>query len=227
MIWWDQKVEWEWFKLDLLEDADCTLPEGLKAVAYIAGIIPKPDTTETENLVKWRKQMCRPSLPSLMNITPNVQARLDCFVCKGSVDSLLSHYAQADPIIHNLAQICLCTKNYMKEELRHYESHSWTPMAQRVCGGLGVDISDAQFSGMIILSMSMPSWDPVIGTLGGILDPKVVISWLNMEWSQRQGLTLKKKDSMSYFRPVGNHSKMRNYNRTGHPKARCWEKGEG
>jgi len=73
------------------------------------------------------------------------------------------------------------------------ESHSWTQWLREMCGGLGVDISDAQFSGMIILSMSMPSWDPVIGTLGGILDPKVVISWLNMEWSQRQGLTLKKK----------------------------------
>ena len=55
-----------------------------------------------------------------------------------------------------------------------------------------------------MLSMPTPSWDPVIRTLGGILDPKVVISWLNMEWSQRQGLTLNKKTEMSYFRPVGN-----------------------
>jgi len=55
-----------------------------------------------------------------------------------------------------------------------------------MCGGLGVAISDAQFMGVITLSMPTPSLDPVIRTLGGVLDPKVVISRLNMEWSQRQ-----------------------------------------
>jgi len=47
---------------------------------------------------------------------------------------------------------------------------------REACGGLGVDITDAQFSGVITLSMLTPSWDPVIGTLGGVLDLKVVNS---------------------------------------------------
>ena len=54
---------------------------------------------------------------------------------------------------------------------------------RETCGGLGVEITDAQFVGVITLSMPTPSWDPVIGTLGGVLDPKVVISRLNTEWN--------------------------------------------
>jgi len=44
---------------------------------------------------------------------------------------------------------------------------------REACRGLGVDITDAQFTRVITLSMPTPSWDPVIGTLGGVLDPKV------------------------------------------------------
>src|SRR5882724_11019899 len=46
---------------------------------------------------------------------------------------------------------------------------------REACGGLCVDITDAHFSGVISLSMLTPSWDPKIGTLGGVLDPKVVL----------------------------------------------------
>ena len=56
-----------------------------------------------------------------------------------------------------------------------------------------------QFVDVITLSMPMPSWDPVIRTLGGILDLKIVISWLNMEWTWRQGLTSNNKDSNVVF----------------------------
>src|SRR5882724_2884531 len=85
--------------------------KGSKLWPYIAGIIPKPDTTETENLVKWEEADVQALSTILMNITPNVQARLDCLSAKAVWDSLLSHYAQADPITHNLSQICLCTKH--------------------------------------------------------------------------------------------------------------------
>ena len=47
---------------------------------------------------------------------------------------------------------------------------------QEACSGLGVGITDTLFSGAITLSMVTPSWDPVIGTLGEVLDPKIVIS---------------------------------------------------
>jgi len=70
---------------------------------------------------------------------------------------------------------------------------------REACRGLGVDILDAQFSRVISLSMPTPSWDPIIGTLGGVLYPKVVISCLNTEWSRRQGLTTSIKDPNVVF----------------------------
>src|SRR6266481_2135925 len=66
---------------------------------------------------------------------------------------------------------------------------------REACRGLGMDIADTQFTGVITLSMPMPSWDPVIGPLGGVLDLKVVITCLCTEWSQRQGLASASKDS--------------------------------
>src|SRR5467141_3820078 len=74
---------------------------------------------------------------------------------------------------------------------------------REICSSLGIDVLDAQFSGIITLSMPTPSWDPVIGTLGGILDPKVIISRLNMEWSRRQGLTSNNKDRNVVFQASG------------------------
>ena len=88
--------------------------KGSKLWPYIARIIPKPDTTETENVVKWEEADVQALSTILMNITPNVQAGLDCLSAKAVWDSLLSHYAQADPITQNLAQTCLCTKHYME-----------------------------------------------------------------------------------------------------------------
>ena len=76
--------------------------------------------------------------------------------------------------------------------------------------------------------MLTPSWDPVIGTLGGVLDPKVVISRLNTEWSRRQGLTMNSSDpNMVYQTGARSGLKCENCNRSGHTKARCWEKGGG
>jgi len=55
---------------------------------------------------------------------------------------------------------------------------------------------------------AMPSWDPVIGSLGGILDPIVIISHLNTKWSRRQGLTSTistSKDSNVIFQTASSH----------------------
>jgi len=99
---------------------------------------------------------------------------------------------------------------------------------REACGGLGVMVSDSQFPGIIMLSMPTPSWDPVISTLGGVLDPKVLISCLNMEWSQQQGLTSSNKDSNVIFQASSSsHVKCDNCNQTGHIKAKCWAKGGG
>ena len=89
-------------------------------------------------------------------------------------------------------------------------------------------ITNALFAGVITLSMLKPSWDPVIGTLGGVLDPKIIISCLNTEWIWRQGLTSNAKDGNVVFQ-TGNKSQMKCEicNQSGHMKTRCWEKGGG
>jgi len=71
--------------------------------------------------------------------------------------------------------------------------------------------------------MPTPSWDPIVGTLGGVLDPKVVISHLNTKWSRRQGLTSTGKGSDVVFQ-TGTQLKCENCHQTGHIKAKCWAK---
>jgi len=40
---------------------------------------------------------------------------------------------------------------------------------REACRGLGVDVTDTQFTGVTTLSMSMPSCDPVIGTVSRMI----------------------------------------------------------
>ena len=76
--------------------------------------------------------------------------------------------------------------------------------------------------------MLTPSWDPVIGTLGGVLDPKVIISRLNTEWRQHQGPISNDKDTNVVFQTSNkSHLKCDNCGRPGHFKAKCWAKGGG
>ena len=72
------------------------------------------------------------------------------------------------------------------------------------------------------------SWDPVIGTLGGVLDPRVILSCLNMEWSWCQGAMTNNKDVNVVFQASSKmYQKCENCNRTGHAKVKCWAKGGG
>jgi len=99
---------------------------------------------------------------------------------------------------------------------------------REACSRLRVTIMDSQFSGIIMLSMPTPSWDLVIGTLGGVLDPRVIISCLNTEWSWRQGAMTNNKDVNMVFQASSKmYQKCENCNRTGHAKAKCWAKGGG
>src|SRR5882672_6899922 len=86
--------------------------KGSKLWPYIAGTIPKPDATETEKLVKWEEIDSQALSTIVMNIAPNVQARLDCSSAKATWDGLLSRYAQADPIAQNLAHAHLHAKRF-------------------------------------------------------------------------------------------------------------------
>jgi len=55
-----------------------------------------------------------------MNITLNIQARSDCSSSKDAWDGLLRQYAQADPIVKNLAQTCLYSKTLWRMEQKPY-----------------------------------------------------------------------------------------------------------
>ncbi len=165
----------------------------------------------------------------MLNIAPNVQAGLDCSSSRITWEGLLSRFEQADPIAQNLAQSRLHTKRFTEGGTESLPSHiAELQRLREICGGLGVHVSDAQFAGVLTLSMPTPSWDPVIGTLGGILDPKIVISRFNTEWSRRQVLTSGGKDSNVVFQTSNKSSlKCDNCNRLGHTKPRCWAKGGG
>src|SRR5882724_5860384 len=97
---------------------------------------------------------------------------------------------------------------------------------REACRGLGINVMDSQFAGIIMLSMPTPSWDPVIGTLGGVLDPKVIISRLNTEWSWRRGPTSANKDVNLVFQ-TGTQLKCKNCRHMGHTETKCWAKGGG
>src|SRR6266481_6269847 len=111
------------------------------------------------------------------NISPNMQAGLDCSSSKAAWDGLLAHYAQSDPIAKNLAQTCLHAKHYIEGGAEMLLEHiAGLQRLREACGGLGIEITNAEFAGVITLSMPTPSWDPVIGSLGGVLDSMMVIS---------------------------------------------------
>jgi len=75
-------------------------------------------------------------------------------------------------------------KHYVEGGTETFPTHiSELQKLREMCGGLGVPIYDAQFARVITLSIPTPSWDPVVGTLGGVLDPKEVTSHLITKWS--------------------------------------------
>src|SRR5882724_1242256 len=168
--------------------------KGSRLWPYISGVMQRPADTEVDKLAKWEEMDAQALSMILMNIVPNVQAGLDCSSAKATWDGLTSRYAQVDPIAQNLAQTRLHMKHYVEGGTETLPAHiSELQKLREACTGLGMPISDAQFTGVITLSMPTPSWDPIVGTLGGVLDPKVVISCLNTEWSRRQGLTSTRK----------------------------------
>ncbi len=203
--------------------------KGSKLWPYVSGSIPKPEATEFDKLNKWEEVDAQALSTLLMNITLNVQAGLDCSSSKAAWDGLLSRYAQADPITQNLAQTCLHAKKFVEGSSETLPMHiTELQRLREACGALGVVITDAQFAGVIMLSMPTPSWDPIVGTLGGILDPKLIISRLNTEWGRRQGSTsTRKKEDVVFQTGSKTTSKCENCNRVGHTKIRCWAKGGG
>jgi len=132
--------------------------KGSRLWLYISGTMPKPAVTDIDKLAKWEEVDSQALSMILMNIVPNVQAGLDCSSAKATWDGLSSRYAQIDPIAQNLAQTRLRTKRYTEDSPETLPSHiAELQKLREACGGLGVDVSDAQFAGVISLSMPTPS----------------------------------------------------------------------
>jgi len=77
--------------------------KGSKLWLYISGTMPRPGATEIDKLIRWEELDAQALSTILMNIAPNVQAGLDGSSMKTAWDSLVSQYAQANPIAQNLA----------------------------------------------------------------------------------------------------------------------------
>ena len=162
--------------------------KGAKLWPYVSGTKTKPNATDADALTAWEEIDSQALSTILMNIVPNVQAGLDCDSSKAVWDSLLQRYAQADPIAQNLAENRLFSKKFVEGGTETLPAHlAELQRLRENCGGLGISIPDSRFAGIITLSMPSPSWDPVLGSLGGTLDPVTVISRLQTEWTRRQG----------------------------------------
>ena len=138
----------------------------------------------------------------------------------------MSRYAQTDPIAQNLANTHLLANQFIEGSTKTSPGHIaelWR--LREACNGLGATITDSQFSGIIMLFILTPSWDPVVGTLGRILDPKVITSHLNTEWSRRQGLT--KEKNMNLVFQSRTKLKCQNCSQTSHTIAKCCAIGGG
>src|SRR5882724_8927236 len=203
--------------------------KGSRLWPYVSGTMPRPGATETDKLIRWEEVDAQALSTILMNIAPNVQAGLDCSSAKTAWDSLVSRFAQPDPIAQNLAHARLHAKRFTEGNTEMLPSHiAELQRLREACGGLSVNVTDSQFAGIIMLSMPTPSWDPVIGTLGGVLDLKVIISRLNTEWSRCQGPISNDKDTNIVIQMSNkSHLKCNNCRRPSHFKAKCWAKGGG
>jgi len=76
--------------LDLLEDLNHAILEGIETMAIHSGTKPKPTSSNVEKLEKWEEFDAQALSMILMNIVLNVQAGVDCSSAKAAWDGLLS-----------------------------------------------------------------------------------------------------------------------------------------
>jgi len=143
-------------------------------------------------------------------------------------EGLISHYAQVDPIAQESCPNTTTCKGYIEGGtetlLESYCELQMTVRDMRRTLGSHLRCAICRRDYTIHAHTLMGS---VIGTLGGILDPKIIISRLNMERSQRQGLTSSTKIPMLCSRWVGNRPwNAKTVTRTSHTKVKCWQRVE-
>ena len=64
--------------------------KGSKLWPYVSGTTPKPADLEIDKKMKWEEVDAQALSNILMNITPNVQAGLDCSSARATWDELLN-----------------------------------------------------------------------------------------------------------------------------------------
>ena len=64
--------------------------KGSKLWPYVSGTIPKPRNEDADKLARWEELDVQVLSTILMNVTPNVQAGLDCPSAKTTWDGLLN-----------------------------------------------------------------------------------------------------------------------------------------
>ena len=117
--------------------------KGSKLWPYVSGTIPKPGDTNTNKLARWEELNAQALSTILMNVTPNVQARLDCSSAKTAWDGLLNQYAQTDPIAQNLAQTRLRTKHFIEGRPETLPAHiSELQRLHETCCQLSLSLPD-------------------------------------------------------------------------------------
>jgi len=97
--------------------------KGSRLWSYVSGAVPRHRDTKADKLIKWEEADGQALTLILMNITPNVQAGLDCSTAKTAWDDLVNRYAQIDPIAQNLAQTRLWTKHYVEGGMETLPAH--------------------------------------------------------------------------------------------------------
>jgi len=168
--------------------------KGSRLWPYISGSIPKPTLVDSNKLANGKKVRHKLLSMILMNIVQMCKQAWTVHLHK-PLGRSVKLICASRPIMQNLAQTCLYTKHFMEGSMESLPAHiAKLQRLREVCGRIRSGCHGCTICQSNHLVYATPSWDPVIGTLGGVLDPKIVISCLSTEWSRREGLTSSNKD---------------------------------
>jgi len=74
-----------------------TVPQGIKTMPYISGVMQRPADMEVDKLAKWKK-LSTSLIYDPHEHRPECASRLGLLISQSGLDGLTSRYAQVDPI---------------------------------------------------------------------------------------------------------------------------------
>ena len=200
-------IKWKQIELDLLEDENHTLPQRVKAMA-----LHIRNGTKTQYHGYWETQ-----LMGRDQCTGSINYSDEHCTQRSSWSGLLKHQ---DSLGQFSEQICsswsYCTKPHLCMSPyqmllggKHGDNTRTCHRTPKIEGGLQqtqCNCHGLEITGIIMLSMPTPSWDTDIGTLGRVLDPRVIISHLNTESGDRDP-HLTTRTWIWSFKPTERHTR--------------------